>query len=48
MACAPPPKPGETPNVAVRLGRGEIAPPGLEPVPVQDTPLRVWRLRSAS
>ncbi len=47
VACAPPSTPGETPNVAVRLGRGEVTPPGLEPVPVRDTPLRVWRLRPA-
>ncbi len=47
VACAPPEKPGETPSVAVRLGRGEVSPPGLEPVPVRDTPLRVWRLRPA-
>ncbi|WP_197514221.1 hypothetical protein [Methylobacterium platani] len=48
VACAPPAEPGEVPNVAVRLGRGEITPPGLEPVPVQDTPLRVWRLSAGA
>lgn len=46
MACAPPPKPGEARSVADRLGRGEITPPGLEPIPVPDTPYRVWRLSS--
>ncbi|KMO41952.1 hypothetical protein VQ02_04585 [Methylobacterium variabile] len=47
VACAAPARPGETPTVADRLGRGEIIPPGLEPVPVPGTPLRVWRLRPA-
>ncbi|TGD94251.1 hypothetical protein [Methylobacterium nonmethylotrophicum] len=47
VACAAPAKPDEVPTFAARLGRGEVAPPGLEPVPVQGTPLRVWRLRPA-
>ncbi len=46
VACSLPAKPGEGLSVADRLGRGEIAPPGLEPVPVPDTPYRVWRLAS--
>ncbi len=46
VACAPPAKPGEARSVADRLGRGEITPPGLEPIPVPDTPYRVWRLSS--
>lgn len=47
VACAPPAEPGAAATVADRLGRGEIVPPGLEPVPVQDTPLKVWRVRPA-
>ncbi|MFH6785649.1 MULTISPECIES: hypothetical protein [Methylobacterium] len=47
VACAPPATAGEAPSLAARLGRGEVLPPGLEPVPVQDSPLRVWRVRPA-
>ncbi len=46
VACASPAKPGESANAADRLGRGGITPPGLEPVPVPDTPYRVWRRAS--
>ncbi|SFV07591.1 hypothetical protein SAMN02799631_04585 [Methylobacterium sp. 174MFSha1.1] len=47
VACATPADPG-APSVADRIGRGEITPPGLEPVPVPDTPLRVWRLAAGA
>ncbi|UHC18035.1 hypothetical protein LRS73_09410 [Methylobacterium currus] len=43
VACTTPAAPGEAPSFADRLGRGEITPPGLEPIPVPDTPLRLWR-----
>ncbi|WP_238191663.1 hypothetical protein [Methylobacterium frigidaeris] len=48
VACATPAEPGEAPSVADRIGRGEITPPGLEPIPVPDTPLRVWRLAAGA
>lgn len=48
VACAPPAKPGEAPSVVARLGQGAITPPGLEPVPVPDTPFRVWRLSAGA
>ncbi|MGE7416982.1 hypothetical protein [Methylobacterium tarhaniae] len=47
VACASPAEAGEATSLAERLARGATTPPGLEPVPVQDTPLRVWRLRPA-
>ncbi|TNC10477.1 hypothetical protein FF100_22700 [Methylobacterium terricola] len=51
VACVPPAKageaPGPAPSTGLRFGRGEGPPPGLEPVPVRETPLRVWRVRPA-
>ncbi|MGX7706146.1 hypothetical protein [Methylobacterium sp. Gmos1] len=47
VACTTPADP-EASSVADRIGRGEITPPGLEPVPVPDTPLRVWRLAAGA
>jgi hypothetical protein len=47
VACATPADP-EVSSVADRIGRGEIIPPGLEPIPVPGTPLRVWRLAAGA
>lgn len=47
VACTTPAG-SEASSVADRIGRGEITPPGLEPVPVPDTPLRVWRLAAGA
>ncbi|MET7247956.1 hypothetical protein ABZT49_31850, partial [Methylobacterium sp. EM32] len=47
VACATPADPAVS-SVADRIGRGEIIPPGLEPIPVPDTPLRVWRLAAGA
>ena len=40
--------PGEAAPFATRLSRNEVTVPWLERVALPETPLRVWRVRSAS